>query len=89
MVNYLLYFQVKECPQCQHSARIKTMTRELISIPSEGPWDVIGVDMVGPLTKTESGHVYICTMTDLFTKFVYAKPVKVLPTGTVHYPYII
>ena len=62
------------------SARVNTITAELHSIMADRPWDLIGVDMVGPFTKTDSGNVYICTMTDLFTKFVYAKSVKVLPT---------
>ena len=58
-VNHLLYFQVKRCSQCQHSARVKTIAAELNSITAESPWDLIGVDMIGPFTKTDSDNVYI------------------------------
>ena len=50
-VNYLLYFQVKQCSQ----TRVKTITAELNAIPTEGPWDIIGVDMDGSFTKNDSG----------------------------------
>ena len=29
--------------------------------PTEDPWDLIGVDMIGPFTNTDSGNVYIGT----------------------------
>ena len=32
--------------------------------------------MIGPLTTTDDNNKYIMTVTDLFTKFVYAEPLK-------------
>lgn len=36
----------------------------------------MGLDLTGPLKETKSGNVYIMTMTDLFTKWVCAEPLK-------------
>jgi Integrase core domain len=38
-------------------------------------WDTLGIDLIGPFTKTKQGFVYVITMTDLFTKWVVAKPI--------------
>ena len=37
---------------------------------------ILGADLIGPLTTTDDGNKYIMTVTDLFTKFVYAEPLK-------------
>ena len=75
-----LYFQVKHCSRCAASTRekVKTIAAELHPITAEAPWDVVGVDLIGPFTTTGSGNRLVCTMTDLFTKIVYAKPIRVI-----------
>lgn len=40
------------------------------------PWTVIGLDLVGPLKETLRGHKYIMSMTDLYTKWVAAAPLR-------------
>ncbi|KAM3875163.1 vomeronasal type-2 receptor 1-like [Diretmus argenteus] len=40
------------------------------------PWTVIGVDLIGPLPTTQDGYKYALTMTDLFTKWVVAEPLR-------------
>lgn len=37
-------------------------------------WEVIGLDLIGPLRETSRGNKYILTMTDLYTKWVVAEP---------------
>ena len=39
-------------------------------------WEILGIDLIGPLPATEAGHKHVCTVTDLFTKWVFARPVK-------------
>ena len=39
------------------------------------PWDVLGLDLIGPLPETGRGNKYVLTMTDLFTKWVIAEPI--------------
>ena len=51
---------------------------ELQPIKTDGTWDVVGIDLMGPYFETERGSKYIFTATDLFSKFVFARPIKVL-----------
>ena len=48
------------------------------AIKTDGTWDVLGIDLMGPYIETERGTKYILTATDLFSKFVFARPIKVL-----------
>ncbi|XP_053707078.1 uncharacterized protein zgc:153292 isoform X3 [Synchiropus splendidus] len=41
-----------------------------------GPWQWLGLDLRGPLPKTPSGHRYLLTMTDFFSKWVEAAPLE-------------
>ena len=40
------------------------------------PWKRIGLDLMGPLPKTESGYRYIMVIVDYFSKWVEAFPLK-------------
>ncbi|KAL2091246.1 hypothetical protein ACEWY4_013509 [Coilia grayii] len=40
------------------------------------PLELVGMDLVGKLAKTAEGHEYICVMTDYFTKWTEAYPLK-------------
>lgn len=35
----------------------------------------IGIDLIGPFCKSEKGNVYLCTMTDYFTKWAEGVPI--------------
>ena len=74
---------VKECPQCQHSHKLLTRAPELHPIQTDGAWDAVGIDLMGPYAETTAGNKYIFTATDLFTKFVFARPVKGKSAGDV------
>lgn len=41
-----------------------------------GRWEVLGVDLIGPLKVTAKLNKYVITITDLFTKWVVAYPLK-------------
>ena len=69
---------MKSCPACQRTTKLKTVAPELHPIKTDGTWDVVGIDLMGSYAKTPRGNTYIFTATDLFSKFVYARPVKVL-----------
>lgn len=40
------------------------------------PWEVVGMDFIGPLRETEKKNRYVLTMTDLYTKWVVAEPMQ-------------
>ncbi|KAI0238711.1 Gypsy retrotransposon integrase-like protein 1 [Lamellibrachia satsuma] len=82
MAKDVIYW-VKACPQCQHMHKMKTVAPELQPIKTDGTWDVVGIDLMGPYFETERGSKYIFTATDLFSKFVFARPIKSKAAGDV------
>ena len=64
---------VKTCRECQFQGSAKK-NNELHPIPVEGPWERIGIDIVGPLPVTEQENRYIVTCIDYMTKWIEAKP---------------
>ncbi|KAL1268443.1 hypothetical protein QQF64_033806 [Cirrhinus molitorella] len=67
---------VAQCPQCQaRRASIKEKAAYTPIIVTE-PLELVGMDLIGKLTPTESGHQYICVMVDYFTKWPEAYPLK-------------
>ena len=43
----------------------------------------LGIDLIGPFAVTDKGHRYVCTLTDHFTKWVFAQPIKSKSAGDV------
>uniref|UniRef100_A0A3B3D8I4 Gypsy retrotransposon integrase-like protein 1 n=1 Tax=Oryzias melastigma TaxID=30732 RepID=A0A3B3D8I4_ORYME len=75
-INHDVTEWVKCCHRCQLNDPIKTVAPELHPIKVKEPWEVIGMDLIGPLPETALGNQYVLTMTDLFTKWVVAEPLK-------------
>jgi Integrase zinc binding domain/Integrase core domain len=66
---------VKSCWKCQ--MRGKPIGRnELHPIEINEPFEMIGIDIVGPLSETEKGNRYIVVAIDYFTKWPEAKALK-------------
>uniref|UniRef100_A0A9J7ZV46 Integrase zinc-binding domain-containing protein n=1 Tax=Cyprinus carpio carpio TaxID=630221 RepID=A0A9J7ZV46_CYPCA len=67
---------VRSCPRCQLNDRIKIMP-VLHSIKvKKKPWEVFGLDLIGPLPETARNNKCVLTMTDLYTKWVIAEPMQ-------------
>ena len=73
VINY-----VRSCDRCQ---RIKPCTNPLnapfshVKPPSQ-PFERFAIDLEGPLPITNRHNKYICVSTDLFSKKIYAQPIK-------------
>uniref|UniRef100_A0A1A8AWX9 Si:ch211-249c2.1 n=1 Tax=Nothobranchius furzeri TaxID=105023 RepID=A0A1A8AWX9_NOTFU len=67
---------VRCCHRCQMNDPIKTVAPTLHPIKVKEPWEVLGMDLIGPLPETRLGNRYVLTMTDLYTKWVIAEPLK-------------
>ena len=67
---------IGSCEPCQRHEKIKTVALKLHPIKVHGPWEVMGVDLIGLLTQTPRGYTHILTFTDLFSKWVMARPLK-------------
>lgn len=63
---------------CVHCAARKGSPKKnafnTVSIPVSHPWQIVGADILGPLSKTINGNKYIITFTDHFTKWVEGFP---------------
>jgi hypothetical protein len=66
---------VKSCDQCQRRGKPQGK-HELHPIKVKYPFYQIGIDIVGPLPRTEKGNKYIVVAMDYFTKWPEAKPIK-------------
>lgn len=69
---------ISKCDKCQKAANKPSMQApELHPVPvPEKVWSQVGMDLIGPLPETERGHCYIVAMTDYFSKFPVAAPLK-------------
>lgn len=67
----------KHCDKCQHTNNVLQKPRsELHPIPVSKVWDRVGIDLVGPLPETKCGNKYIVTLSDYFSKWPEAAPLK-------------
>ena len=74
---------VKECQRCQQRNPPQlSQQAPLESIVSTYPFEKLSWDIMGPLPQTSSGNKYIVVVTDLFSKWVEAFPVKSTDTET-------
>lgn len=70
-------FWVKGCPQCQYRNAPPTNTKApVVPIQTSRPFQKISWDIMGPLPPSSRGNRYILVVTDLFTKWVEAFPLK-------------
>jgi len=69
---------VRNCIECQKSKATRSHRRSTVTpIFFTKPWDVVGLDLFGPLPKTTSGNKHVLTVIDTFTRFVQFIPLKV------------
>ena len=74
---------VDKCEGCQfYSNMSHKPASALKTIPLVWPFAVWGLDMVGPLRTGRSGFTHVLVAVDKFTKWIEAKPIKSLDTGT-------
>ncbi|XP_055913098.1 uncharacterized protein LOC129946788 [Eupeodes corollae] len=62
---------VRSCKICQSVKPVNEKPAGLMTerVGNSQPWEMICVDLVGPLPKSSRGFVYILTVVDYFTKF--------------------
>ncbi|KAL0313228.1 UNVERIFIED_CONTAM: hypothetical protein Sradi_5722100 [Sesamum radiatum] len=76
MVNNCIDY-AKRCQACQFNANlINQPPQPLHPTVASWPFDAWGLDVVGPLTKSSGGHLYILAATYYFSKWAEAVPFK-------------
>ncbi|KAL0412260.1 UNVERIFIED_CONTAM: hypothetical protein Slati_3815700 [Sesamum latifolium] len=67
----------KRCQACQfHANLIHQPPEPLHPTVASWPFDAWGLDVMGPMTKSSGGHLYILAATDYFSKWPEAVPLK-------------
>lgn len=83
MVNHVKHY-VKTCSQCQSNKHPTQAVKVPIGIQKEtdGPWETIAVDFMGPFPRSRDGNRYVLVVVDIFSKFVFLKPMRQADTKT-------
>jgi len=67
----------QRCPECATYHRGAPKKQGLLQkCPVGEPWERVAIDLTGPHPTSRSGHVYILTVLDLFTKWAEAIPIR-------------
>lgn len=68
---------VRRCETCAHRKKPAGLQAPLETpYKAESPMEQISMDIVGPLPRSNSGHKYILTVVDHFTRYAEAIPLK-------------
>ena len=75
---------IDKCGNCQKSKKSRiSQEMGLTPVAVGSPWEIVGVDFLGPLPISKNGNQYILTFCDYFTKWVVAIPTKSPDSETV------
>ena len=77
-VTAISELQVKSCEKCQrNNHKLQKASGSLHPIPVPPKiWSQVGMDLIGPMPETPQGNKYIVTLTDYFSKWAEAAPLK-------------
>ena len=70
--------QVETCEKCQkNNKKLQKSAGGLHPILIQSKiWCQVGMDLIGPMPETPRGNKYIVTLTDYFSKWAEAAPLK-------------
>ncbi|XP_043963869.1 uncharacterized protein zgc:113436 isoform X3 [Gambusia affinis] len=60
---------IKLCETCQQTERNKNLARTVRPIKVDAPWDIVGIDFIGPLTESQHGNKSVILFIDYFSKW--------------------
>jgi len=70
---------ISTCDQCQREKKPQK-AKDIYPMIASQPFQIVGLDHVGPLHKTKDGYQYMIVAQDYFTKWPIVKPTKTTNT---------
>ena len=70
---------ISTCDQCQREKKPQK-AKDIYPMIASRPFQIVGLDHVGPLHKTKDGYQYMIVAQDYFTKWPIVKPTKTTNT---------
>uniref|UniRef100_A0A3B4XLD8 Gypsy retrotransposon integrase-like protein 1 n=1 Tax=Seriola lalandi dorsalis TaxID=1841481 RepID=A0A3B4XLD8_SERLL len=67
---------IKVCETCQNTERNKNLARTVRPIKVDTPWDIVGIDIIGPFPETQQGNTHVTVLIDYLSKWPEAFPVQ-------------
>ncbi|KAM9810634.1 gypsy retrotransposon integrase-like protein 1 [Neosynchiropus ocellatus] len=67
---------IKLCETCQHAEKNKSLARTVRPIKVDAPWDIVGIDIIGPFLKSHLGNTSAVILIDYFSKWPEVCPVQ-------------
>jgi len=72
-----IYDFISSCEICQRNKNPNAKPQgELQSVTTRGPWDMLAMDLISPLPKTQRQNEHLLVVTDHFTKWVELFPLR-------------
>ena len=67
---------ISQCDICLRAKPDHRPSHELGQFPiPKGPFEIVHIDLIGPLPRGKNKKKYICTIVDRFTRYTIAKPI--------------
>ena len=70
------YRACQECARYFRGALPRKGEMQSMNLKVGEPWQILSMDIVGPVTQSSGQHRFILTILDLFTKFAFAIPLR-------------
>lgn len=68
---------VRSCVQClAYKVPPTKPAGQLNTEPVKAPWEQVTIDLIGPLPRSNQGHLWLFVMQDRFTKWVELRPLR-------------
>lgn len=67
---------IKECSNCQKGTDYRPHRKIGGHINSAGPWELLSVDVVGPLPVSQEGYRFILSVIDCYSRYVVLVPLR-------------
>lgn len=79
---------VQSCEACQRRKSPRVHAGLLQPMQAEAPWDIVALDLVGPLPLTTTGYKYVACFIDHFSGYPFAFPLKDITAESVAKLYV-